>query len=166
MNPDREEKPESGGENTMMTNYMTLAFKYIKSNFRRSIISVIGVTLTVLVLYSGLNLAWSFLLQARAEEREERDYELVLFTDDAETIERILAEDKVKSAYIGPYYDYDMGRSNVLYNSALYINTTNPYKTSISPGTSKPLTRAKSPISPSHHPIWLQPSFSHCRKTA
>ena len=37
--------------------------------------------------------------------------------------------------------------------------TKNPYKTSVSTGTSQTLARAKSSIGPSQHPIWLEPAF-------
>ena len=115
-----------------MTKYTMLALKYLKHDLRRTIISVIGVTLVVMVLYGGLNLAYSFFLQMRVEERDGQDYEIVLVVEDEETAQQILEEPKVKSAYMAPYLDYvyddENGWTEVLYPNAIYINTTNPYR--------------------------------------
>lgn len=108
-----------------MTSYMMLAVKYFKQNRRRSLITVIGATITVLVLYTGLNLTYSFLLHIREAEREKQNYEFVLFTEDRTEIEEILKDSRIKSAYVGPYYE---GHTDTLYSNALYINTTNPYR--------------------------------------
>lgn len=108
-----------------MTSYVMLAVKYLQQNRRRSLITILGAMITVLVLYTGLNFAYSFLLYARQMEREKQDYEFVLLTEDEAEIEEILNDSRIKSAYVGPYYD---GRMETLYSNALYINTNNPYR--------------------------------------
>lgn len=125
-----------------MEHYYTLAIRYLQQNIRRTIVTILGVMLTAAVLYGGLNLAYCLLLQRRAELREEQDYELVLFTEDEDTIARILDDPKVKSAYLGPYYSdrrntdvyvpyhslKETEQGEALYSNALYINTVNPYR--------------------------------------
>lgn len=108
-----------------MTSYMMLAMKYFQQNRKRSLITVIGAMITVLVLYTGLNLAYSYLLHMREAEREKQDYEFVLLTEDRTEIEEILRDSRIKSAYVGSYYER---RTETLYSNALYINTTNPYR--------------------------------------
>ncbi|MDE7367771.1 MAG: FtsX-like permease family protein [Lachnospiraceae bacterium] len=108
-----------------MTSYMMLAIRYFQQNRRRSLITVIGAAITVLVLYTGLNLTYSFLLHTREAEREKQDYEFVLFTEAQTEIEEILKDSRIKSAYVGSYYER---HTETVYSNALYINTTNPYR--------------------------------------
>lgn len=65
----------------IMEYYTDLAFRYIKMNKRRSVLTVMGVTVAVTLLYAILNLAWSYLLNYRDWLRETRDYEIIVFTD-------------------------------------------------------------------------------------
>lgn len=111
-----------------MNNYKQLALKYLKINKNRSIITILGVMMGTMVLYLLLNLGWSALLNQRKVIREDRDYEIVLFTETSEQIEQIMKDAKVKSAQAGDYNDYDYYEPKV-YKNALFINTTNPYKT-------------------------------------
>lgn len=110
-----------------MKHYRELAFRYLTMNRRRSIVTILGVTMSVIILYSLLNLGWSALLKYRENIRAEKDYEIILFTETKEQIEEIMADSRVKSAYVGPYYDYDRDHP-VQYANALYINTSNPYR--------------------------------------
>lgn len=110
-----------------MDNYSQMAVRYLKLNKKRSIITIIGVTVAVAVLYTMLNLGWSRLLQQREELREVQDYEIIFLTETAEQAEHIMADDRVKSASIGQYYDGDY-YNPVMYENALYINTSNPYR--------------------------------------
>ena len=110
-----------------MDNYRQMAVKYLKLNKRRSIVTIIGVAVAVTVLYAILNLGWCRLLQHRKELREEQDYEIVFLTETAEQAEQIMADERVKSASAGQYYDYSYYEP-VLYETALYINTHNPYR--------------------------------------
>lgn len=115
-----------------MKYYYILAIRYLQQNRRRTIRTILGVALTVMFLYGFFNLMYSLLLQLRIDEREEQDYELVLLTEDEETIAQILNDPRVKSANLGPYYqreyDDDEGWRDVVYPNALYVNTVNPYR--------------------------------------
>ncbi|MBR1599232.1 MAG: ABC transporter permease [Lachnospiraceae bacterium] len=110
-----------------MEHYTDLAYRYIKMKKARSILTILGVSISVMLLYIVLNLGWSYLLNDRAWIRERKDYEIVLFTEDAEQIEEILNEKHVKDATVGEYYKYDYYEP-VSYPNATYINTTNPYR--------------------------------------
>ena len=110
-----------------MNNYRQMAFRYLKLNKRRSRITVLGVTVAVMVLYTMLNLVWCWVLMQREQIRQEKDYEIVFFTETAEQAAPIMADSRVKSASIGQYY-IDYYYEPVMYENALYINTTNPYR--------------------------------------
>ena len=110
-----------------MDNYRQMAVRYLKLNKKRSIVTILGVTVAVAVLYTMLNLGWSRLLQQREELREEQDYEIVFLTETEEQAEQLMADDRVKSALVGQYYEYDYYEP-VMYENALYINTNNPYR--------------------------------------
>lgn len=110
-----------------MKDYRMLAVRYLKQNKQRSIITILGTTLTVMILYSLLNVGYGYLLQTRTELRESQNYEFVLFTETEEQITDILADSRVRSAYTGPYYSYH-GGIGTMYENALYVNTYNPYK--------------------------------------
>lgn len=107
-----------------MTSYLMLAMRYFQQNRRRSLITVIGAAITVLILYTGLNLAYSFLLHIREAEREKQNYEFVLFAEDGIEVEEIIKDSRIKSAYVGSYYER---HTEIVYANALYINTANPY---------------------------------------
>lgn len=110
-----------------MNNYKTLAIRYLKMNKKRSLITILGVVITTVILFTILNLGLCFLLAQREKEREIENYEIVLMTRTEEQINQILADERVKSAYVGPYYWYSYGHEE-LYPNALYINTSNPYR--------------------------------------
>lgn len=110
-----------------MEHYTDLAFRYIRMKRGRSLITVFGVSVSVMLLYIILNLGWSYLLNDRAWVREQKDYEIVLLTQDQGLIEEILKEKHVKSATVGEYYEYDYDEP-VTWPNATYINTTNPYR--------------------------------------
>ena len=110
-----------------MDNYRQIAFKYLKLNKRRCIVTVLGVMVAVAVLYTILNLGWSRLLQERKELREEQDYEIVFFTETAEQVAQLTEDERVKSALVGQYYNYNYYEP-IMYENALYVNTTHPYR--------------------------------------
>ena len=110
-----------------MNNYRQMAFKYLKLNKKRCRITILGVMVAVAILYTILNLGWSRLLQQRKELREVQDYEIVFLTETAEQAEELMADDRVKSASVGPYYVYSYYEP-VMYENALYINTKSPYR--------------------------------------
>ena len=109
-----------------MDNYRQMAFKYLKLNKKRCIVTVLGVMVAVAVLYTILNLGWSRLLQQRKELREKQDYEIVFLTT-AEQAEQLMADERVKNASVGQYYEYNYYEP-VMYENALYINTKHPYR--------------------------------------
>lgn len=109
-----------------MNNYRILAVRYLKMNKRRSIVTVMGVAVAVIVLYMLLNLGWSAVLNERKKIRKENDYEIVLFTENQNQMKQIMSDDKVKNASVGQYYDYNYFEPK-MYNNALYINTKKPY---------------------------------------
>lgn len=110
-----------------MESYMDLAIRYVKHNKRRSILTVCGVTVSVMVLYIILNLFWSYLLNYRKDIRNETDYEIVMFTETREQIDQLTADSRVKDAVVSRYYSYDY-YNPVTYENALYINTSRPYR--------------------------------------
>ena len=108
-----------------MNDYKMLAFRYLKMNRRRSRITILGVTVSVMVLFILLNLGCSYFYQERDAQREKTDYEAILFTEGEEQIEAILAEDVIKNAYVGKYYDTN---EETTYRNALFVNFENPYR--------------------------------------
>ena len=59
----------------------------------------------------------------REEAREEDDFEILVLTDDKDTIEAIVNEDFVSSAYLGKAYSYlDEEEASGVYGNALHIN--------------------------------------------
>ncbi|MCM1496463.1 MAG: ABC transporter permease [Bacteroides sp.] len=110
-----------------MNSYRMLAVRYLKMNKKRSLITILGVIITTVILFTVLNLGLCFLLNQREKERENGNYEIVLMTETEEQIHQILADRRIKSAYVGPYYWYSHGHEE-LYPMALYINTSNPYR--------------------------------------
>lgn len=110
-----------------MEHYTDLAFRYIKMKKSRSILTMLGVSVSVMLLYIILNLGWSYVLNDRAKLREDQDYEIVLLTENREQINEIMADKRVKDATVGKYYVYDY-YDPVTYPNATYINTTNPYR--------------------------------------
>ena len=90
-----------------MLHYTDLALKYIWNKKNRSLLTVLGVGISVMMLYLLLNLSWSYLLNYRDDIRRTQDYELVLFTETEEQIEAVLSDSMVKDGMVGEYYLYD-----------------------------------------------------------
>lgn len=112
-----------------MGDYKKLAMKYLKANRARSIITIIGVAITVMVLYGGLNLAYSYLIHARDEERKNNDYEFVVMTESRAQAEQIAADDLIEKAYTGKYEYTDWESGNkIMYKNALYATGNNPFR--------------------------------------
>ncbi|MDE6434556.1 MAG: ABC transporter permease [Lachnospiraceae bacterium] len=110
-----------------MTDYKMLAVYYLKHNKKRSITTILGVVIAVLVLFVLLNIALDYFLDQRTAAREEADYDLVLYTESQSQIDEITSREDIKSAYVGEGYDY---KKQALCKSALYVNLNNPYKMS------------------------------------
>ena len=89
-----------------MRDYKKLAVYYLKASKRRCAITIIGVMITVIVLYTGLNFLYSYMLQQQKEVRKEADYEIVFLTDDQEKLSQIASDERVIQAYTGKYAVY------------------------------------------------------------
>mgnify|MGYP000007932711 FL=1 len=119
-----------------MRDYKKLAVYYLKASKRRCAITIIGVMITVIVLYTGLNFLYSYMLQQQKEVRKEADYEIVFLTDDQEKLSQIASDERVIQAYTGKYAvqeweddGEDDGRlTQKVYDNALYVNTGHPYR--------------------------------------
>ncbi len=116
-----------------MRDYKDLAVKYLKANRARSIITIIGVAITVMVLYGGLNFAYSYLLNERDKARQEKDYEFVLVTDSKAQAEQIAADEMIEKAYIGKYEYTDWISATdtsvkILCKNAVYATGKNPFR--------------------------------------
>lgn len=110
-----------------MSDYKILAIRYLRQDKRRSMVTIVGTALTVILLYGILNLGWSWLLDYRQQLREQQDYEIVFLTESEEEIAAMTQDDRIVSEYVGPYYWYHNGEG-VLYKNALYVNVRNPYQ--------------------------------------
>lgn len=126
-------------EEKELTDFKQLAKAYLRSGKARSVITIIGVAITVFVLYGGLNLAYSYLLTYRDKVRQEQDYEFIVLTQSKSEALNIAADKKIKKAYVGMYekidYEYavDDDGSNyeeikTVYKNALYATGDNPYR--------------------------------------
>ena len=116
-----------------MTDYKKLALYYLKAGKRRCIVTIVGVMITVAVLYTALNFGYSYVLQTRQDVRKEADYEIVFLSEDTDKLAQIAADDRVLQAYSGAYsgeeYVSDEERFvEVNYKNALYVNIRHPYK--------------------------------------
>ncbi|MCM1159412.1 MAG: hypothetical protein NC300_12010 [Bacteroidales bacterium] len=112
-----------------MKDYKALAVRYLKLNKKRSIITIAGVSVAAMVLFVLLNLICSSILKVREEIRETADYEIILCTETESQIKQIMEDDRVKSAAVGPYHYWEIGADEPeLYEHAVFINTSNPYR--------------------------------------
>lgn len=116
-----------------MTDYKKLALYYLKAGKRRCIVTIMGVTITVAVLYTALNFGYSYVLQKRQDVRKEADYEIVFLSEDTDRLAQAAADDRVLQAYSGAYsgeeYVSDEERFvEVNYKNALYVNIRHPYQ--------------------------------------
>lgn len=109
-----------------MKDYRAIAFRYLKLNKKRVVITMAGVTITVIALYMILNLAWSYLLHYRQQKRVDADYQIVLFTQSEDQIQQILDDKDVLVSKVGSYYHYD-GEEAGYYANALFVDVKNPY---------------------------------------
>ena len=116
-----------------MTDYKKLALYYLKAGKRRCIVTIVGVMITVAVLYTALNFGYSYVLQTRQEVRKEADYEIVFLSEDTDRLAQAAVDDRALQAYSGAYsgeeYVSDEERFvEVNYKNALYVNIRHPYQ--------------------------------------
>lgn len=108
-----------------MENYKGLAIQYLRLNKRRTILTILGTSLTVLILYVMLNGLFCYLDYTKEDYiNTYGDYEMIFYTETAEQIARIKEDPVVKAAYVGRYYEY---REEKTYENALYIKGDSPY---------------------------------------
>ncbi len=109
-----------------MENYKGLAIHYLKMNKRRTILTILGTSLTVFILYVLLNVFLCYMDRMKEDYiKENGDYEIILYTENAEQIARIKEDPAVKEAYVGRYYEYC---SETTYENAMFIKGDSPYK--------------------------------------
>ena len=106
-----------------METYKDLGSKYLKQNRRRSFITVLGCFIVSTILFMFLNSMVCWVENCREEAREEDDFEILVLTDDKDTIEAVVNEDFVSSAYLGKAYSYQTEEeASGVYANALHIN--------------------------------------------
>ena len=111
-----------------MEDYRELGSKYLKTNKKRSLITLIGCFIVAAGLFMFLNSMVCWVENCREEAREKDDWEILILTDDKDTIEKIVNEDFVQSAFIGKaygayqYLTEDLIQENPIYANALHIN--------------------------------------------
>ena len=108
-----------------MENYKSLAIQYLKLNKRRTILTILGTSLTVLILYVLLNVLFSYTDSIKEQYISMYgDYEMILYTETAEQIARIKEDPIVKKAYIGKWFLSD----EKTYENAMFIKGDSPYR--------------------------------------
>lgn len=111
-----------------MKNYSQIAKRYLRFQKKRTILTVTGVAISVILLFAMLTVYFSYFLNNREAVRKETDYEIVLYTDDISKINDIKGEDFVKSTYTGEYViEADVIKPDI--RPAVFINSKNPYRT-------------------------------------
>lgn len=103
-----------------------LAMKYLQKNKRRTAITIIGITLSVIVLYTIINLSYSYILTQRENIRKEGDYEIVLLTDNTAVANQTVIKDYVVSVNTGMYYHPYLHR--FLDEPVLFVKVDKPEK--------------------------------------
>lgn len=108
-----------------MENYKDLGKKYLQKNKRRNFITMLGCFIVSAVLFMFLNAMVCWVEKCRIDARAEDDWEILVLTDDKDTIEKITNENFVKSAYLGKAYSYFTDEyidEHTIYANALHIN--------------------------------------------
>ena len=108
-----------------MNNYKSLAVHYLKLNKKRTILTILGTSLTVMVLYLLLNIGFSYMDYMKEETIDYGDYEMILYTESAEQIQEILDDSIVKRAYVGEWYHRHKDEE---LTQALFVTGNNPYQ--------------------------------------
>ncbi|MGN0403148.1 MAG: ABC transporter permease [Acetatifactor sp.] len=107
-----------------MTEYRQLAIKYLMNNKKRSLYTVLGVALSVVILFTIMNFAVSYIISKRDAQRKETDYEASFLCKDKATAEEILSEPCLKSAYVEITETQEKEAAGVI----VYANFRNPYR--------------------------------------
>ena len=92
---------------------------------RRNFITMLGCFIVSAVLFMFLNAMVCWVEKCRIDARAEDDWEILVLTDDKDTIEKITNENFVKSAFLGKAYSYFTDEyidEHTIYANALHIN--------------------------------------------
>lgn len=107
-----------------MKNYKSLAMQYLKINKRRTVLTILGTALTVVLLYILLNLGFSYMDMKKAEIIKDNDYEMILFTETEEEIRAITDDAIVDKVLVGGYY---LAVEERELSQAMYVTGDSPY---------------------------------------
>ncbi|MBO4862923.1 MAG: FtsX-like permease family protein [Eubacterium sp.] len=109
-----------------MENYKELGNRYLRINKKRSLITVFGCFVVASILFMLLNSLVCWVEKCRIDARADDDFEIVILTEDKDTIEKIVNEDFVTSAYLGKAYSWvQEDDKNSVYANVLHINVNN-----------------------------------------
>ncbi|MCR5743983.1 MAG: ABC transporter permease [Lachnospiraceae bacterium] len=81
-----------------MKSYRSLAFRYLKLNIKRTVLTILGIGLLVMVLFAAVNLFENYFLDTRRDVREMAGYDVMVYADSMEKAEAI-AKDKDVQLY-------------------------------------------------------------------
>ncbi len=108
-----------------MLTYNKIAKKYLMVNKRRSVFTIVGVAFVTAFLFIILNGIINIALQVREDVRqEEGDYEIVFYEMPSETMEQLVNDPRIVSAYIGTEF---INNGEKKYPNALHVNVRHPY---------------------------------------
>lgn len=114
-----------------MNDYRLLAVKYLKLSKKRTVRTIIGAFMGVMLLYTILNIAYSAIVGQRTYIRSTDNYELVVVASDSSLYDQIIADDEVLDAYVGQFSQGSSspnGYTNLVeVDNALYIHIGHPY---------------------------------------
>lgn len=108
-----------------MKGFKDISKRYLIYQKKRTVLTVIGISMTVAVLFAILTLFFNKFVCDREACREEANYEAVFFPENEEDISKIAQKEYVMEAYRGEYYDEYSGK---YVNGAVYVNYENPYR--------------------------------------
>lgn len=109
-----------------MKDYKLLAVKYLQKNKRRTATTIFGVMLSVIVLFTIMNLAYCYVLTQREKLRAQGDYEIILLTDSTAIANQVVLKDYVVSVDTGCYYHPYLRKT--LEKPVLFIKVDKPEK--------------------------------------
>ena len=110
-----------------MEDYRELGTRYLHTNKKRSFITVLGCFIVAAGLFAFLNSMVCWVEKCRIDARKDDDCEIVILTQDKDTIEKIVNEDFVTSAYLGKAYSWTVDSDDEVYANALHINVREKY---------------------------------------
>lgn len=109
-----------------MKDYKMLAVRYLQNNKKRTVVTIIGVTLSVMVLFVMLNTAYNYVIKQRERIRQNGDYEFILNTDDVSISNMLAGRSYIEDVTMGSYEGLVMWQPAE--GMVTYVKVTNPYK--------------------------------------